>query len=97
MEYVQSGCLESLYKIALKGLNVKIVQILFLKPLALLLSCCKVIFWIVFKRPTNLVFFQNIVLIPTHERKNTTVEDEQSYKKTIQIKQLLVSGIFEEI
>ena len=97
MEYVQSGCLESLYKIALKGLNVKIVQILFLKPLALLLSCCKVIYWIIFKRPTNLAFFQNIGLIPTHKRKNTTVEDEQSYKKTIQIKQLLVSGIFEEI
>ena len=28
----QTGCLESLYKIASKGLNVEILQILFLKP-----------------------------------------------------------------
>jgi hypothetical protein len=50
-----------------------------------------------FQRSTNLAFFQNIGLISAHTRKNAAVEDEQSYKKTIQIKNLIIDGIFEEI
>ena len=50
-----------------------------------------------FQRFTNLAFFQNIGLIPAHKRKNVAVEGDQSYKKTIQIKNLIIDGIFEEI
>ena len=51
-----------------------------------------------FQRLTNLAFFQNIGLIPAHKRKkNAADEDDQSYKKTIQIKNLMIDGIFEEI
>ena len=50
-----------------------------------------------FQRFTNLAFFQNIGLIPAHKRKNAAVKDDQSYEKTIQIKNLIIDGIFEEI
>ena len=50
-----------------------------------------------FQRFPNLAFFQNVGLISAHKRKKAAVEDEQSYKKTIQIKDLIIDGIFEEI
>ena len=50
-----------------------------------------------FQRTTNLAFFLNIGFISVRKRKNEAAEDEQSYKKIIQIKKTLIIGIFEEI
>ena len=57
--YNESGCLESLHKIAFKGLNVEIC----IPRKICLWSCCKAIYWIISKKAINLAFFQNIGLI----------------------------------
>ena len=51
-----------------------------------------------FQRFTNLAFFQNIGLIPAHKRKKMQlVKMIRVVKKPIQIKNLIIDGIFEEI